>query len=255
MNKAGSPTLRSSEQGRVPDLGDIVQIVFECAIEVLIKTYVVLLVGGIALGIAGGVWRQMTPSHPPGFSPQPELETVSPGWIGSVGASISAHRFTAVYLVLLAVTVWGRMCKAPLRQFKVGSRVQRMAGRLSENWFGLIVGNVFGAMIAAIVFSYVQRFMPMRMLLNGLISSVLDTLQSVAQQLFGATSGHGVKSWFEWYGENSFKFSFWVFYLGAICDDLGIPNFKSLGRWIGRKIRHRKQQAQASEAKPPLLNP
>jgi hypothetical protein len=79
---------------------------------------------------------------------------------------------------------------------------------------------------------------------------VLDALQSTAQQLFGASSGHQVNSWFEWYGENGFKFCFWVFYLGAICDDLGIPNFKSLGRWIGRKIRHRKEQARTSGTEP-----
>ncbi|HWW01402.1 MAG TPA: hypothetical protein VNZ64_17025 [Candidatus Acidoferrum sp.] len=31
--------------------------------------------------------------------------------------------------------------------------------------------------------------------------------------------------------QNQFKFTFWFFYTAAICDDLGLPNFKTLGRY------------------------
>jgi len=46
-----------------------------------------------------------------------------------------------------------------------------------------------------------------------------------------------VKAWFNWYGDNQLRLNFWVIYLGAICDDFGIPNFKSLARWFWRRVQ------------------
>jgi hypothetical protein len=55
-----------------------------------------------------------------------------------------------------------------------------------------------------------------------------------------ASAGPGAGSvgrWYWWYGQNQAKFLFWLLYSAAICDDLGLPNYKTLIRWGGRRLR------------------
>jgi hypothetical protein len=39
-----------------------------------------------------------------------------------------------------------------------------------------------------------------------------------------------VERWSTWYGVNQTKFAFWLLYSAALCDDLGLPNYKTLAR-------------------------
>ena len=51
-----------------------------------------------------------------------------------------------------------------------------------------------------------------------------------------------------WYGDNQFKFMFWLFYSAAICDDLGLPNYKALARFLWQRFlkpRINRERAQA----------
>jgi hypothetical protein len=46
-------------------------------------------------------------------------------------------------------------------------------------------------------------------------------------------------SWGSWYADNQFKFTFWLFYSAAICDGLGVPNYKTLGRMLWQRCVRR----------------
>jgi hypothetical protein len=73
-----------------------------------------------------------------------------------------------------------------------------------------------------------------------LVSNLLSpAIHSITDALPGSGVIHGITSLFSWYGENQFKFTFWLLFSAGICDDLGLPNYKTLSRWIWRKLRRR----------------
>jgi hypothetical protein len=80
---------------------------------------------------------------------------------------------------------------------------------------------------------WIQQFTFANLVLHWLLESVLASLQSLAHQFLGG-GADTVTAWCSWYVDNQLKFTFWFFYLSAICDDLGIPNFKTLGRGLAR---------------------
>jgi hypothetical protein len=94
-------------------------------------------------------------------------------------------------------------------------------------------------MISAMVVNWAQQFTPTRLLFGSLLGSVWAGVQGMIQGVFGARGGDVLGAWVNWYGDNQLKFTFWALYLAAICDDLGIPNLKTLGRWLGRRVRKR----------------
>src|SRR5262249_29843393 len=128
------------------------------------------------------------------------------------------------------------------------ARVQRFGRRISQGWFGLTIGNAFGAMFAAIVASWLQRFSLSQLLLHWLWAAVGAPIHGIFARLFGESLA-SVDAWFGWYTGNHFKLSFWFFYLTAFCDDFGLPNLKTLGRFLWRRFRGR--PACSSTEKPP----
>ena len=79
--------------------------------------------------------------------------------------------------------------------------------------------------------------------------------QNLAESLLGKGSAGSFHDWASWYGDNQYRFTFWFLYLAAIGDDLGIPNFKTLGRWLGRKVRNRNETTAAPSAPPEIKSP
>ena len=98
----------------------------------------------------------------------------------------------------------------------------------------LLVVNAFGAILPTMAVMAFARFTPS----GGLIDSALHELQGVVRWLFGSDGGAVFQSWLHWYDYNQLKFTFWFFYLAAVCDDLGLPNFKALYRWFKRRYWH-----------------
>ncbi len=115
------------------------------------------------------------------------------------------------------------------------SRWRRIGQRFSENWFGSLVGNAFLAMALATVLAAVPKFSAWQRAWQWLT----DFAGSQFEIVTGGPEASGwmtqVRTWFAWYGDNQLRFNFWVIYLGAMCDDFGIPNFKSLARWLWRR--------------------
>jgi len=212
------------------------EIVCESAIGAAIKAFLVLLFGNIALGLVSGILQDMTPSHPPGFGVTAERD-VDPDTSHAWAVPLSEYRFLIVFGLIFVPTVWGRLSTsgAATGMARRASRLRRIAARLYEQWFSLVVGNAFGALISAIIVVWVQQWSLPATVVNWVIETAVAGFQTVAQHLFGR--GDDVQNWFRWYGENQLKFTFWFLYMAAIIDDLGLPNFKTLGRWLGRRVR------------------
>ncbi len=240
--RSGRPELLSRER--------VLAAMWESVVDAFVKSILVLLFGSIAIGLVSGIWRQMTPSTPPGFSNKPELESTPSTSGHSWEAALDRHRFLIVFGVIFAATLWIRLMSLhhPGEEARRGSRLQRIGRRLAGQWFGLIIVNAFGALITAMVLAWFQRFTVTKMLFGWLLDSVVAGIQNALNALPGASGADAFKAWCNWYYENQLRFNFWVFYLAAICDDLGVPNSKTLGRWIGRKLRKWKN---AQDTEPP----
>jgi len=240
----------TSAQEPALSLDKVISILFESALEAFVRSILILVFGSIALGIAGGIWRQMAPSAPPGLGIKPEAEmrlsTASNEWF----ASINQHRLGILFGIILVPTAGLRLLKrnAGVKRSNPRSRLEKIWTRLSEDWFSLVVINAFGAMIAAGILIWVQQFSLPRMLIDWVLNSVLGGIQNVAAFFFGTAATQKILAWLNWYGGNELKFYFWFFYVAAICDDLGIPNLKTLGRWLVHRLRHRRKNRPNTES-------
>jgi hypothetical protein len=101
----------------------------------------------------------------------------------------------------------------------------------------VIVGNAFGAMIASLVAVWVQQFSWVQFIWHGVMEFIMPVIHRVLEFVFPRGAAQGMDSWFEWFGQNQARFNFWVIYLAAICDDLGVPSIKTFGRWLKIKFR------------------
>jgi hypothetical protein len=239
----------SSGKGVQPpplDLSRIPAMLWESAVEAFIQAIVISVLGTVAIEIAGGIWHEMTPSMPRGLAHQPLAEAAgAPRW--NVWSSFQNHRFGIIFFALFALKAWAQIVgrdSASEEATGRGAHARRIVKQVSENWFRLIVGNAFGALISAIVVVWVQQFTAWYWVRHLLLDSVSSAIHSVASHVFGAGGASAIGDWFSWYGENQLKLTFWAFYIAAICDDLGIPNLKTLGRWCwGRMRKHLEKQA------------
>jgi hypothetical protein len=218
--------------------GDIGSILWESAVESFVRAILVLVMGSVAIGLVGGILHDMTPSLPPALEGRLHSTTKS---FAPPRLLSEDHLFYIVFSVLLVINVrarlTGRMKNG--QPSMAATRVEKICSELSKEWFGLIVGNAFGAMVSAWAVVWVQQFSLAQWCLHWLASLVLPAIQRLAANIFGPARADSIQGWFDWYDENQLKFSFWLLYLAAICDDLGIPNLKTLGRWSWRKIRNR----------------
>lgn len=261
---------------------DLFAVIWDSAWHACIRAFLVLLFGGIAISIVGGIFEDMIPSRPPLFTgpsakhhtsagtpangtPQLESEPSAqqPGNADTPGDDLPKHdsparpyfpqfhhidwtpltkdHFVIVAAIFFSVSMWNRLRYGPPDESCGPSRRQRIINNLSENWFGMVVGNAFGAMISAMVLVWVQNFSWAQMLWQWVFQDLLSTFQPVAEAILGRGRLGSFEQWWNWYGDNQFRFTFWFFYVAAICDDLGLPNFKTLGRWLGRRWRKRRQ--------------
>jgi hypothetical protein len=239
------PSQPSQPHGNV-GLEGIIDVLLDSAVEAAVQTFLVLLMGGIALSIVGGLVEDMIPSPPPGLaSAESKSHSSSPHW----GSSFSQHKvpivFTVIFIVQISRRFYGKrqQNQEPRRQ----SRMERVYHELSENWFSLIVGNAFGAMIGAMVLGWIQKFSLSQILWSWILHSIAPPLHELGQRIFGTSGTDAIGRWFSWYGENQFKFDFWLIYLASVCDDLGLPNLKTLARFAWRRFRKRGRPTPPSE--------
>jgi hypothetical protein len=193
--------------------------------------------GSIALGLMGAILKEMTPSAPPflagHFSSQPNSHSSSV--LHRSWASIRHNEFLIVFAVFFVLCA-----RAQLASEGVGiagqtqlteTRFQKLSTQVSKDWFRLFVGNAFGALVSAIVIYFVESFTG-GFLLKLLLAAVIPGLKTIAVFVFGSAVINFVGGLLDWYGGNQLRFNFWLLYIAAVCDDLGLPNLKTLARFL-----------------------
>jgi len=227
-----------------PDGGTVGEPIWESAIDALVKTILIVVMGNVALGILGGIFNAMTPSWPP------FLNRTSGGHADSNSSPMHSwrlaaheHQFAIVYVILFALGLRTRLAAvfpgATGETAMTETRFQKMGVHFSENWFRLIVGNAFGALISAIVIYFVETFTGTSFLIKLLLAAILPAVKAVGTFILGNRIVNFIGGVFDWYGDNQLRFNFWILYVAAICDDLGLPNLKTLARFLWSRWRRR----------------
>jgi hypothetical protein len=214
--------------------GKAVKIVVDCAMESAVNAFLLLLMGKLALSMVGGLAGEFAPSPPPGFHSSLDLEISSTSF-----SSVRQHAYLICFDLLFATTTCFRLFSSvsPSPEAISVTRLKKIGERLSSDWFTLIVGNAFGAAIAAMVVGWVQQFSVTQMIYRDLFSWLRPYLRGSSAWVMGESFTRGVGDWLAWFNDNQVKFTFWLLYLAAVCDDLGIPNLKRLARWGWRRAR------------------
>jgi len=231
-----------------PAFNGVLDILWHSAWEAVILAFLVQIFGQIAFGMLGGLWRDMTPSLPPGLAWHPVAEAAPSPWTG-LWEWLVPHKFAVIFGVLFVVKAGLRLAQYSPRSehHRFALRMDSLTQRISDQWFKLLVLNAFGAWISAMVLQWAQRASFTEMLWRWI---VLDLIHPILEALARIPGVGWVGSWLDWYGDNSFKFNFWLLYTAAICDDLGVPNLKSLGRWAWRRYVLQKPGTVAAPALP-----
>ena len=218
-------------------LGDVL---WESAAEAVVQTILILVMGGLALDLVGDLFHDMIPSPPPGLAGAAGVEAESSATWRHWRSSFTEYQFPIVFALLFILLASRRLFvrTQTQAQSKAVSRIQKIGRRLSEDWFTLIVGNAFGAMVCAMVLVWTQTFSLPQMLWGWFVESILPGFHKLAEQLFGANRVDAFGRLFSWYGENQIKFDFWFIYFASVCDDLGLPNLKTLARFLWRRLRN-----------------
>ena len=208
---------------------DPVSLLIECAFTSVIEAWVALLWGRIVFDIIGGFVGGMIPSAPPGFTSSPSNHHHSPGlpWFHSHDAAL--YTLSVIFFVL---NLRSRLTGPGVGQAE--TKLHAVARRLREEGFSLLLTNAIGAMVAAWAASFVSEFSWTQMCLHWLLDSLAVPLNHLSNQITGSDT---IWKWWDWWNGNQLKFSFWLFYIASICDDLGIPNLKTLARFSWRRVR------------------
>ncbi len=220
----------------------------DSAWEALVLAFLVSLFGGIALGFVGGLWRDMAPSLPPPLAHHRHAAAGSGSALDFT--FFSQHRFALLFALLFIGKSTARLAGHSRNEGRrqTVARLQWILGRVSHQWFSLVVVNAFAAFVAVLVLQISLEFSWTQLLWQMLREVCRPVIHSVASVLPGGGGLGLLSSLADWYGENQFKFLFWLFYSAAICDDLGLPNYKTLGRLLWRRLRKRAMNSGGAKA-------
>src|SRR3954447_17938438 len=198
----------------------LTNILWDSAIEAAIKAFLVLILGSVALSVVGGVFQEMIPSAPPvGIEDSPHA---SHHWLGGWNWRAPLKKDG---LVLLSCLFFVPLVSVRMAHYSTNPRHRRAAAwllrqgqRVSHHWFSFIVGNAFGAWVSTIAFGWLSRFSWTQWLWPTLAASFGPVLRTIADTLLGAERLDSIRAFFGWYDANQLKFTFWFFFLAAMCD-------------------------------------
>ena len=201
------------------------------------QAFMVQLLGGLAVGIAAGLCRGMVPSMPPGFAVKPDAESDSAPAARNWHHLFYQYQFAVIFGILFTGKFLARLASysAGVHHHAVVAWFRRFSRRLSNNWFGLIVGNAFTAWVTVVVLQWTQQFSWTHWIWQGIWDVFQPAFHSAISGLPGSGWFQKVGRLFSWYNQNQLKFTFWFIYMAGICDDLGLPNLKTFVRWLRRR--------------------
>jgi len=238
-----------------PTNAQIVEAIKVCAKEAVLMAITVMILGSIAIGILSGICGEMVPSLPPGLGGQTGLESQT----GSAGAlthwwhapTIAFHRhsFVMLWAVLFIAKMALRLARYSTNPWQraVAARLLRVSHRVLRDWFKILIKNAFAAFIAVLVLQAIPRFSWTSLLWAALKDQIHPLFEAAAHLMSGRLLGL-FQEWFSWYGDNQTKLSFWLLFSAAVCDDLGLPNYKTLACWAWRRIRKGIEQRRVASA-------
>ncbi len=242
---AASQPVRRSRNPRKLTLSRVTDILWDSAVEALILGFIVVIFGSVVFDFVSGLWRDMTPSLPPGLGSEPKLEAE-----GSLlnFSFLREHRNALIFLVLFCGITAGRLVKYSRSddQRRAVVWAKRACRRICDQWFSLIVINAFLTVIAVMIIQLTQQFTLTAFLWHILGDLVTAVIQAVAK-LFSADAVEYTKNLAAWYRINQPRFLFWLLYTAAVCDDLGLPNYKTLGKFLWRRFFKREQPPKESD--------
>lgn len=250
-----TPTPANSPPERKPaplTFSALLEAVWNCAWETLVLTFLVRIFGSITFGIVSGLWHDMGPSLPPVLSPKPSPEAGAHFQFGL----FHRHGFVLLYSVLFLGKLAGKLLPWSPHSWQ-RERVawlKTVFQKIYANWFGLIVGNAFAALGTAIALGIATQFSSTHMLWTLLVQMFSPLGHLLVSPIAGTAFFRAVESTVSWYGDNQFKFLFWALYSTAICDDLGLPNWKSLLRLLWRHLVPRKNPSPSVPVPPPTVS-
>lgn len=213
--------------------GSVVEILSACVCEALVLAILVQIAGNIILGVVGGLWHQMTPSLPPIVAEEPVRGASSP-WLFRL---FHQHQLAFIFGFLFVGKIATRLAsKAPTEeQRKALARVGGLFGRITTGWFSLIVVNAFIAAATVFALGFARQFSLTHLVFQAVGNTCTEIVGAIAGVLPGEGGWAFLKSWVSWYHANEPKFLFWVLYIGALCDDLGLPNYKTWSARVWRR--------------------
>jgi hypothetical protein len=207
------------------------EILWVSAKEALFMAFLVSILGSIAIGILSGICGTMTPSLPPGLEGHPALTSAPAHWWRASQNAIHRHAFEILFLALFVVKSALRLAhySSDPRQRKAAARTLWATRRISRDWFSLLIKNAFAAFVGVLVLQFVQNFSLTHWLWEAVRNAFYPVVEAAVWLVGGSLPGL-VERWFSWYGANQTKFVFWLLYSAALCDDLGLPNYKTLAQ-------------------------
>jgi hypothetical protein len=238
-----SKSTKRSRKPKALTFARVTEILWESAWEALVLGFLVVIFGSLVFGFVSSVWRDMTPSLPPGIGSEPKLEVEGSPLNFSF---LREHRNVLIFLVLFSGITAGRLLEYSRshEQRRAAAWAKRAFRRISDQWFGLIVINAFLTVIAVMIIRFTQQFTLTAFLWHIVGDLVTALIRNVAN-LFSTDAVQYVENLIGWYKVNQPRFLFWLLYTAAICDDLGLPNYKTLGKFLWRRFFKREQPAAA----------
>jgi hypothetical protein len=230
-------------------VGDVV---WDSAVEALSSAFIVWILGGVALSIAGGFAKGMIPSPPPSFGGEGET-ALGRGWFGEDWVHpVKGHVFVFLFSVFFAHSLWTAFRRRDSGKVETGAfkRVGFMLAKLRADWFGLIVTNAIEAWVGAMVLVWASGFSMTQMFWHWLAGLIFSGPQGLGEAALGHAAWSRIEPWLSWYGANQMKLDFWFLYFAGICDDLGLPNIKALGRWGWRRWKRCPKRNEPSNPQP-----
>jgi hypothetical protein len=226
-----------AETPSTPEPEDLVVILMECAVSSFVQALMTLIWGQLIFSLLGDLLKDMIPSAPPG------LVGRAPPGLGAAGSwlAVEDHLLWILGGVFFALNARARFFRAQSDPDSkaAGGRLRDLAESISADWFKLLFSNALGALVAVWMLALGQEFSVTNWLLHLVIDPLALLGHSMSVWLLGSGRATSIQRWIDWYGENQTKFTFWLLYSAAICDDLGLPNLKTLARWAWNRARRR----------------
>ena len=138
-------------------MAKLTELLFESAVTSAVNAFFILLMGKVALAIVGRLFQRMWPAPPPGMGDGSAFNFAVSS--ANAWAFWKQEVFFVLFFILFALSLLlGLARHSSPETARLAGRLRRLGRRFNEEWFGLIVGNAFGALIAASVLTWVQQF-------------------------------------------------------------------------------------------------